>query len=395
MVNTLELYYESAYIKEFDATVTSCTEGGDGSFFVCLDRTAFFPEQGGQGCDRGTIIDKEGRELSVKHVYISDGIITHVIGEAIPPGSSVHGVIDFDHRFSNMQQHTGEHIFSGIVHSRFGYDNVGFHLSDSEVTMDYNGPLSDSDIAEIELAVNVAVWSNVQVICTFPSDEELRGLEYRSKKELSGAVRVVTIPGFDVCACCAPHVQNTGEIGLLKVVRTQNYKGGVRVSILCGKRALEYVAGEHRIVEELVGIFTTGQDRIISSVEKMQSDMGELKGQVIALQNRLMDYELSAIDKSLRNVFLVKEPSFDQNQMRKAVNMLSAEHPGFCGIFSGDAGKGYRYIIASGTEGLDLSGLQDMLRREFGAKGGGKGSMIQGSLGGMEIIAVIDRCQEF
>lgn len=395
MADTLELYYESAYLKEFDATVISCSEGGDGSFFVCLDKTAFFPEQGGQSCDNGVIIDAQGAGHAVKHVSIKDGVITHVVESALPVGTSVHGVIDFDHRFSNMQQHTGEHIFSGIVSSRFGYDNVGFHLSDNEVTMDYNGQLTEAQIQEVELLVNEAIWANVEVICSFPSDEELSKIDYRSKKELTGAIRIVTIPGYDVCACCAPHVLRTGEIGLLKVVKTQNYKGGTRVSILCGKRALEYTSGEHRIVEDLVRIFTTSQDNIISSVDKLQSDLQECKGQMVDIQNRLLDYELKEIDESLQNVFLLKEPSIDQNVIRKTVNQLATTHPGFCGVFAGDDKKGYRYIIASGTEGRDCKMLQKVLSEEFGAKGGGNNPMIQGSLGGADIKAVINRCQEF
>ena len=395
MANTLELYYESAYLKEFDATVISCSKGGDGSFFVCLDKTAFFPEQGGQSCDKGVLLDESGVEHAVDHVSIEDGVITHVLKSALPEGATVHGVIDFEHRFSNMQQHTGEHIFSGIVNSRFGYDNVGFHLSDNEVTMDYNGQLTPDQIKEVELLVNKAIWNNVEVICSFPSDEELNAIDYRSKKELSGAIRIVTIPGYDVCACCAPHVLRTGEIGLLKVVRAQNYKGGTRVSILCGERALSYISFEHDIIDELARTFTTSQDNIISSVDKLQSDLQDCKGQMVNLQNRLLDFELKEIDKDLTNVFLVKEPSTDQNVLRKTVNQLALSHAGFCGAFAGDEKDGYRYIIASGTEGGDCKMLQKVLSEEFGARGGGNSPMIQGSLKSADIKAVINRCQEF
>ena len=395
MVRTLELYYESAYRKEFDATVISCNEGGDGSFFVYLDRTAFFPEQGGQSCDKGTLIDSDGREAVVESVTISDGIITHVTKRAFKEGEKVHGIIDFEHRFSNMQQHTGEHIFSGIVNSRFGYDNVGFHLSDNEVTMDYNGQLTADELSSVELSVNRAIWENIEVLCTFPTDEELAGIDYRSKKELTGAIRIVTIPGYDVCACCAPHVNRTGEIGLLKVVKSQNYKGGTRVSILCGMRALLFVSREHSIVDDLARTFSTSSDNISSSVEKLQSDLADLKGQMIGLQERLLEYELKEIDSGLRNVFLVKEASFDQNTMRKTVNALSASHPGFCGVFAGNAKKGYRYIIASGTEAADAKALQQMLSKDYGAKGGGSSAMIQGSLDCEKISEVIDSCREF
>ncbi len=395
MANTLELYYESAYLKEFDATVISCSKGGDGSFFVCLDKTAFFPEQGGQSCDKGVIIDSSGMAHDVLHVSIEDGVITHVLNSSLPEGASVHGVIDFEHRFSNMQQHTGEHIFSGIVNSRFGYDNVGFHLSDNEVTMDYNGQLTLDQIKEVELLVNEAIWANVEVICSFPSDEELSAMDYRSKKELKGAIRIVTIPGYDVCACCAPHVLKTGEIGFLKVVKVQNYKGGTRVNILCGKRALSYISFEHDIIDELARSFTTSQDNIISSVDKLQSDLQDCKGQMVNLQNKLLEYELKEIDEDLENVFLIKEPSIDQNVLRKTVNQLALSHTGFCGAFAGDEKNGYRYIIASGTEGKDCKALQKVLSEEFGARGGGNSPMIQGSLKSANIKAVINRCQEF
>ncbi|MBQ9619017.1 MAG: gamma-glutamyl-gamma-aminobutyrate hydrolase family protein, partial [Neisseriaceae bacterium] len=156
--------------------------------------------------------------------------------------------------------------------------NVGFHLSDAEVTMDYNGVLGPEDIKKIELMVNRAIWENIEVICRFPSKEELDTIDYRSKKELTGDVRIVTIPGYDDCACCAPHVEKTGEIGLLKVISCQNYKGGVRVNILCGGRALEYIQNEHEIVSQLSGMLTTSADKIIPSLNKMRDENADLGG---------------------------------------------------------------------------------------------------------------------
>jgi alanyl-tRNA synthetase len=389
MVKTKELYYESAYTDEFDATVTSCEKGDNGSFFVSLDATVFFPEQGGQGCDGGFITDESGRSHEVRHVAIQDGVVIHVIDEEIQPGTRVHGRIDFAHRFGNMQQHTGEHIFSGIVNSRFGYDNVGFHLSDSEVTMDYSGPISDEDIRKIELAVNEAIWQNVAVRCEFPSDEELEGIDYRSKKELSGQIRIVTVEGYDVCACCAPHVLSTGEIGLLKVVGCQNYKGGVRVSILCGKRALFFIQGEHDILSDISKSLTTSADKVMASVQKMHDENRDLKLKLSECQEKLLSYELSEIDESLEDVLMVKDPSMDGNLMRKTVNALAERHQGYCGIFSGSDQEGYKYIIASGKMGKDARNVQNALREGFGAKGGGSSAMIQGSMTGAVIAEVL------
>ena len=390
MVKTEELYYQNAYLKEFEGSVLYCSEGKNGSFLLVLDRTAFFPEQGGQSSDIGTISDAH-----VSHVSINDGVITHVVDREFAVGDKVSGVIDFGHRFSNMQQHTGEHIFSGIVSSRFGYDNVGFHLSDSEVTMDYNGVLTDEDIRSVEMAVNKAIWENVEVRCEFPSKEILDSLQYRSKKELTGDVRIVTVVGYDTCACCAPHVARTGEIGLLKVVSCQNYKGGVRVSILCGRRALEYINTQMSVVGELTGLLTTGSDKLVSSVKKLSDENYALKGELSECREKLIGFELDSIDKNKENVFLKKEPGLDGNLMRKTVNALTEAHSGFCGVFSGDDRSGYKYIIATRNGDKDLKSLQNMLRDEYGVKGGGTNAMVQGSMGPVNIADVIIKCESF
>ena len=380
MGKTKELYYESAYIKEFDAVVTECIETEDGKFEIILDQTAFFPEEGGQTSDIGVLCFGENGKSQVSYVSITSGIIKHLADTEIKAGERVHGIIDWNHRFSNMQQHTGEHIFSGIVSSRFGYDNVGFHLSDSEVTMDYSGSLSPEDIREIELEVNRAIWADIEVICQFPSREELDTIQYRSKKELSGDVRIVTIPGYDVCACCAPHVLRTGEIGLCRVVSLKNYKGGVRVSILCGARAYKHVSDRLDIVDGLADIFTTSSDNIISSVKKLSSENYEIKGKLLEITGKLIDYEISQIAPDKENVFLLKE-DIDASSMRKIVNTLTKRHRGYCGVFLKDADKAsYRYVISGGEGKKDLGALNDELKLKFAAKGGGNDEMIQGSI---------------
>ena len=392
MVKTREIYYEDAYTAEFDAIVLECTEREKGGFTVILDATAFFPEQGGQSSDTGILKTSEGKEISVSHTSIKEGIISHITDEAIPEGTTVHGIIDWKHRFSNMQQHTGEHIFSGIVNSRFGYDNVGFHLSDKEVTMDYSGPISAEEISEIELAVNRAIWENVSVRCDFPSDEELETIDYRSKKELSGQIRIVTVEGYDVCACCAPHVLRTGEIGILKVVSCQNYKGGVRVSILCGQRALEYLGQCQSLVNELTGFFTTGSDKLMDSVKRQKDEIFELKGSLSDARQKLLEYEMKELskDEGRSGVFLLRDEALDGNEMRKVANALGDRFPGISGVFVPAGGNGYRYILVSGSEGNSAKDLQQQLFDKFGAKGGGSPQMVQGSLSCDRISEVID-----
>ena len=398
MGKTVELYYESAYITEFDAKVLECREREDGKFEAVLDKTAFFPEQGGQTPDFGVLITEDNEEFAVSYTGIGKSAddagdeIYHVIDKSIDAGTCVHGRIDWGHRFSNMQQHTGEHIFSGIVNSKFGYDNVGFHLSDTEVTMDYNGALSAENIKEIEKSVNEAIWKNIRVVASFPSEDELKDIPYRSKKELSGAIRIVNIEGYDSCACCAPHVERTGEIGLLKVVSVRNYKGGVRVNILCGKRALEFLTVEHEILSGLAADFTTSFDKVSSSVSRLKDENADLKAELYAEREKLLKYELSEIDKNLKNVFLFKSADTDMNIMRKTVNMLAEEHAGFCGMFAGNDADGYRYIIASGKDGGDAKAVAQLLREKFGAKGGGSNLMVQGSISGVSADNIADCC---
>ena len=406
---TEELYYTSAYITEFFAKVISCEKADDG-YEIILDKTAFFPEQGGQGCDNGVL--EFGFESSpqdfgerkecakVQHVSIQQThgdngeivtTIKHLVEKEIPAGENVHGLIDWNHRFSNMQQHTGEHIFSGLVNSKFGYDNVGFHLSDTEVTMDYNGVLNSDDIKELEMLANQAIWDNLEVLCDFPSEEELSKIPYRSKKELEGDVRIVTIPGIDICACCAPHVLKTGEIGMLKVVGLQNYKGGVRVNILCGKRALEYIQAEHEIVSELSRMLTTSTDKVTASVKRAFEDNAALKAELNKARESLIDIEIEELleQNPGEDIMLVKDDSYDSNMMRKLVNGLADKKSGFCGVFAGSADKGYRFIIGSGAGEKDCRELCNKLRSEFGAKGGGSPKMIQGSLQADDINEVL------
>ena len=398
MGKTVELYYENAYITEFEAKVLSCSAGEGGKYEAVLDKTAFFPEQGGQTSDVGKLVTGEGETVNVLYTGIrkieetGEDEIYHVLDKCIDAGACVKGEIDSEHRFSNMQQHTGEHIFSGIVNREFGYDNVGFHLSDTEVTMDYNGVLSGEDIARIERLVNEAIWKNVRVVAAFPSEEELKEIDYRSKKELTGAIRIVTVEGYDVCACCAPHVERTGEVGLLKVVGVHNYKGGVRVNILCGKRALEFLTGEHDILSGLAADFSTSYDKVEASVAKLKDDNAALKADLLTEREKLLGYELAEIDKSLKNVFLFKDADTDNNLMRKTVNKLAEDHDGFCGIFAGDDEKGYRYIVASGKAGGDARDVAGLLREKFGAKGGGSNQMIQGSISGASANDIADCC---
>lgn len=381
---TIRLYDADAYQTEFEATVLACeeVEKKDGKVYqgvyqVWLDQTLFFPEEGGQSPDMGTI---DGVE--VLDVQIKNEVITHTLAAPLTVGTTVKGVVDWKHRFYNMQQHSGEHIFSGIVHNRFGYDNVGFHLSDSIVTMDFNGVITPEDITEIEEKVNQAIIENIPVEVSYPSKEELKELDYRSKIEIEGQVRIVTIPGYDVCACCAPHVRRTGEIGSLKVMNVQSYKGGVRVSILCGFRALDAFRQKADIITELMAEFSTSQDAILDNVKKLKGANQTMKNQLAAAKQELMEYKVSAIPEDSENAILF-EADLETPVVRGVVNGLVEKFAGISAVFVGNDENGYQFIV--GSKNKDCRQIAATLREKLSARGGGSDKMIQGSVAATQL----------
>ena len=380
IAKTVRLYDQDAYATEFEAEVLACEEVEKKEkkvYQVWLDQTLFFPEEGGQSPDMGTI---DG--IKVLDVQIKDEVITHTLAAPLAVGTTVKGVVDWKHRFYNMQQHSGEHIFSGIVHNRFGYDNVGFHLSDSIVTMDFNGVITAEDIEEIETEVNQAIIENIPVEVSYPTKEELKVLEYRSKIEIEGQVRIVTIPGYDVCACCAPHVRRTGEIGMLKVMNVQSYKGGVRISILCGFRALEAFRQKADIITELMAQFSTNQEALVENVTKLKNTNQTMKNQLASAKQELMEYKVAAIPEDSENAILF-ESDLDTPVVRNVVNGLVEKFTGICAVFVGNDESGYQFII--GSKNKDCRAIAAALREKLSARGGGSDKMIQGSVAASQL----------
>lgn len=380
IAKTVRLYDQDAYATKFEAEVLACEEVEKKEkkvYQVWLDQTLFFPEEGGQSPDMGTI---DG--IKVLDVQIKDEVITHTLAAPLAVGTMVKGVVDWKHRFYNMQQHSGEHIFSGIVHNRFGYDNVGFHLSDSIVTMDFNGVITAEDIEEIETEVNQAIIENIPVEVSYPTKEELKVLEYRSKIEIEGQVRIVTIPGYDVCACCAPHVRRTGEIGMLKVMNVQSYKGGVRISILCGFRALEAFRQKADIITELMAQFSTNQEALVENVTKLKNTNQTMKNQLASAKQELMEYKVAAIPEDSENAILF-ESDLDTPVVRNVVNGLVEKFTGICAVFVGNDESGYQFII--GSKNKDCRQIAAALREKLSARGGGSDKMIQGSVAASQL----------
>ncbi len=371
---TICLYDEDAYRVDFEGKVLACTQvekEGATYYEVVLDQTVFFPEQGGQSPDKGALGGQQ-----VLDVQIREDVIYHSLPEAVEVGTTVTGQIDWNHRFSNMQQHSGEHIFSGLVNSLYGYNNVGFHLSDQIVTMDFDGKLSEKEVLDLEYRVNEAIARNVSITVRFPKKEELASITYRSKIEIEGQVRLVEVEGYDLCACCAPHVRHTGEIGQLKVMSLQSYKGGVRISILCGFRALMAAREKAKVISDLMEVFTCGQEMLLDQVKKQQGQIQTLKGKLNETAFALMQSRLEKIPAEQKNVICF-EADGDMNTIRRVLNQLTEVHEGVCGIFVGRDGA-YNYIVGSKT--VDCKEIATLLREKLAAKGGGSNVMIQGSV---------------
>lgn len=385
-----KIFYEDINITEFEASVVSCEmDEAKKLYKVLLDATAFFPEEGGQSADVGILGGQQ-----VMDVQIKDDLIYHYVEQAMEVGSTVSGQVDWSQRFDFMQQHSGEHILSGLIHNKYGYNNVGFHLSNNEVTMDFNGVLTWEQAREIELMANKIVYQNIPVEILYPTADELVNLEYRSKIEIDGQVRIVEIPGVDMCACCAPHVASTGQIGIIKIVGLQNYKGGVRLNILCGERALRDYSEKFDSVSAIAQDMSTKQEQVVEGYQRLKDEYQSFKYKVNELQAKCLGMSLAALSgpEESKNAVLFTDIT-DNVAIRNAVNELMERYSGYCGVFAGgEAGdnrdgsgcdgdsKGCNYRFVVGSKSLDCNELAQKLRSELGAKCGGNKVMIQGSV---------------
>lgn len=368
-MSTVKLFDLDAFATEFDAKIVSVNGKN-----IVLDKTLFFPEEGGQTPDTGKI-----NGIDVCDVQIKDEIITHTMKEDVSfkEGDTVHGVIDFNHRFDNMQQHSGEHIFSGLVHNTYGFDNVGFHLSENECTMDFNGELTPEQIEQLELKANEVVSRDINILCEYPSREALAEMDYRSKKEIDGDIRIVSIEGVDRCACCAPHVRTTGQIGLIKIVSYMRHRGGMRLWLAAGFRALRIFRNKMSIIETLVGEFTTSEENIPSQVAKLREENKTLRAKNSELAGELFEKEIENISEKIDDVVLFKK-DMDMNGARKAVNMLTEKHRGVCAVFIGSDETGYSFVL--GSKNMDCRMIAGSLHTVAGAKCGGTSEMISGKI---------------
>lgn len=366
---TQRIYEQDAYCRAFDAVVLSCDDC-DGGYAVVLDATAFFPEGGGQSADTGTLAS-----ATVSDVQIVEGRILHYTDAPLCVGDIVHGEIDWDARFDRMQKHTGEHIVSGIVHRLYGYDNVGFHLGSEDVTLDFDGELTRDQLNEVEHLANRAIWANVAVTARiYESDDELSSIAYRSKKALDGAVRLVTIDGYDLCACCAPHVARTGEIGVIKLLDAIRYKGGIRIHMQCGADAIADYQMRYDQSATIAASLSVKQHELCQAVDRLTAKLDEQNRQIKQLKRRIALIAADAVPTTDDTVCLITEPQ-DADTVQEIATALSSRCGGICAVFAGDDESGYQYVIMGNG---DLPALSQVLRTQLGARGGGSVQRIQG-----------------
>lgn len=366
---TEKLFDFDGYLLSFDSRVLSCTEI-EGGYAVVLVATAFAPEGGGQRSDIGRL-----GGAAVVDVRICDGIITHITDAPLFVGETVHGEVDRERRIRHLQNHTGEHIVSGLLHSRYGYNNVGFHLGSEDVTLDIDGTLDENMIRDIERAANEVVTANLAVKAEYPAPEVLKSLSYRAKLDLTENVRVVTIEGVDACACCAPHVTQTGEIGMIKLISAIRYKGGTRIHMKCGFDALDEFNAEYARAVSISNRISLPREAIAEGVDKLWEDLSAANFRIVGLKRELIALKADAVKQTDGN-FVFFEKDMDANELRMLVSAAASKVGGTCAAFSEDGKECYSFVTRVHDE--DFEAWRKTFCDKLNARGGGRAPFLQG-----------------
>ena len=365
-----ERLYDNSKLTTFEATVISCSPAGK-YYELTLDRSAFFPEGGGQKGDVG-LIDS----VKVLDTYEKNGEVVHKCTAPIEAGMQVSGEVDADIRLRRMQNHSGEHLLMGFIHRKTGLENVGFHLGSDDVTLDLDGVIPTETLIECEFLANKAIAADLPVTISYPDSESLKTLEYRSKLEMTENVRIVTIEGVDVCACCAPHVASTGQIGIIKVLSAESYKGGTRLHILCGLDAFELIRNRMDELSAISRLLSAKPEKILEQTKRLIDENDALKRQLADIEQRKAARIISSLSNSTRGSFCVFTEGLNTASMRDIANEAVKLTDGAAGIFCQNE-NGWNYIIAS--DSLPLRSMSAQINSALNGKGGGSDKMLQGS----------------
>lgn len=369
-METEKLYYTDPFLTTFTAKVLSC-EAGKGGYLVTLDRTAFYPEGGGQPADHGTL-----GGIAVTDVHEKDGVVIHTVEKAVEIGENVTGSIDWARRFDHMQQHSGEHILSGILCHNYHCDNVGFHLGADTVTIDYNTDISWEEALAAEYQANQVIWADAPVEITYPSPAELEQLDYRSKKALTGKVRIVTFPEADCCACCGTHVLRAGQVGIIKVLSCQKFRSGVRMEILCGERAWRYLSGTYDQAHAVGQHLSVKPLEAAAAVERLTEELTAAKARMAELEGEVFSHKAHAYCGK-GDVVLV-EPPLRPDGVRRLADAVARECGGLAAVFAGEDGR-YNYALVR-ADGADIAPLVKAMNAALTGRGGGRSGFAQGSV---------------
>ena len=372
---TQKLYYEDVYLKEFDAVVTGCEEK-NGRFFAVLNRSAFYPEGGGQSGDRGILVRQDQIRVEVLDTHEKGEEIVLTCSGPVSAGEKVHGILDWEFRFDRMQNHSGEHIVSGLIHERYGCNNVGFHMSLDRMTIDLDGEIPEEGLREIERRANEIVWENVPIWTDTYTQEEAAKIAYRSKKDLEGSIRVVSIPGADVCACCGTHVAQTGEIGLIKLLSHERFKGGVRMEMMCGRWAYQYIDRICRQNHEVSVHLSSPMEETGGAAKRLVEENRQLKGRLIEQLYQRIDQKAEELAGA--GDILLFVPGGDSVGAQKLTAKVMETCGGAVFSFAGSDQDGYKY--AAGLLNGDLKALIREMNAALNGRGGGKPFFQQGSV---------------
>ena len=369
-METKKLYYADCHLQTFTARVLNCREAEKG-WFVTLDATAFYPEGGGQACDLGTL-----GTAKVLDVREEGERILHLCDAPLSAGEEVTGEIDWTRRFDLMQQHSGEHIVSGIIHRMFGWHNVGFHVGADTVTIDFDGPISEEALAQIQWQANEGVWANLPIKCWYPTPEELPHVGYRTKRELPWPVRVVEVPGYDKCACCGVHVAYTGEIGLIKLLSCIKFHQGVRIEMVCGGRALRLM---DRVYEQNRLVSQTFSAKILETgavAQRISEQLAAEKFRAAGLEKQV--FRTIGEQYAGKGNVLHIEPGLAAGAVRELADLIAQRCGGIAVVASGNDGEGYSLCLIS-RDG-DVRALGKEAFQVLNGRGGGKPGSVQGSV---------------
>lgn len=369
-METEKLYYADPFLKEFTATVLDCQAGKNG-YTVTLDRTAFYPEGGGQPADHGTL---DG--AAVTDVHEKNGVIFHNVDRAVEIGKTVSGSIDWARRFDHMQQHSGEHICSGLICGRYGCDNVGFHMGTDIVTIDFNADIPWEELLEIEGQANRYIQEDHPIDIQFHRGAELDAIDYRSKKPLEGDVRIVAFPGADCCACCGTHVLRSGQVGLVKFLSVQKFREGVRIELLCGQRALDYLSRTWEQAKTIGQHLSVKPVDAAAAVERLEGELSALKMRCAGLEEAV--FAGIAAEQAGKGNVLLFQPPMKPDSVRKLADAVSKACGGLAAVFAGE-GSHYAYALGR-ADGQDISAAVKALNGALHGRGGGRNGFAQGSV---------------